>query len=378
MKELLESVTGFAFDVNQITGHVVMPEFLNKVVKLNRGKYQIGVGGLHSTHDKKVLYRANQDWAITDIDAASFYPSIILICGLTSEKIGAKFLEHYRTIYEQRLAAKKSGDKDTAETLKISLNGSFGKLASRWSPLYSPDLMIAITLTGQLTLLSLIERLEKLGAVTLSANTDGIAVAYPRVKQADLEAAVTQFSKDTGFEFEYTPYRTMAMKDVNNYIAVKEDRSVKSKGIYAPPSLRKNQTASICAKAVESWLATGNSFELTIRAGDFVDFISARTVNGGGEQGGEYLGRVVRWYQSNDPTLPPIKYRTNGNLVPKTAGARACMIMPENKPDDLDYEWYIKEAARIATDLGAEAFLPEELKIQPVIKKRKVKEKVNG
>ena len=93
-------------------------------------------------------------------------------------------LAEYEKIYTERLAAKASGDKTTSETLKISLNGTFGKLASRYSVLYSPDLMLAVTLTGQLTLLMLIERLEKLGVETLSANTDGIAVRYDQHRAA--------------------------------------------------------------------------------------------------------------------------------------------------------------------------------------------------
>jgi hypothetical protein len=82
---------------------------------------------------------------------------------------------------------------------------------------------------------------------------------------------------------------------------------------------------------------------------------------------------VVRWYQSNDPALPPITYKKNGNLVPKTTGARACMEMPAQKPADLDYGWYVRETARIARDLGCEEFLPEELIEKPVEKKRRKK-----
>jgi hypothetical protein len=359
LQHLLDRIAGHRFDMNPNTGHVQLPEFLgDALVKFGTGEYQLGVGGIHSVHDRKVCHIAGDD-IICDIDAASFYPSIILECGFVPANLGHRFIEEYRKIYDRRLAAKRSGDKVTDATLKISLNGTFGKLASRFSVLYSPDLMLAVTLTGQLTLLMLIEWLEGVGACTLSANTDGIAIRYPKNLDADIQKAVANFGKVSRFSFEFTPYRVLAMKDVNNYIAVKPDRTLKTKGIYAPLSLRKNPTAQVCADAVGEWLSKGTPLLETIKRAPFCDFISARNVTGGGEQMGLYLGKVVRWYQSNDPELQPIRYMANGNKVPKTDGARACMILLDKMahPPDLDYEWYYKEAIKIAVALGCGQYL---------------------
>lgn len=362
LQGLLNRVGEHTFSMNPATGHVVLPGFLgNQTVKFGTGEYQLGVGGIHSTHDKQVCYVAGED-VICDIDAASFYPSIILECGFVPAGLGEEFVAEYRKIYERRLDAKRSGDKTTDATLKISLNGTFGKLASKYSVLYSPDLMLAVTLTGQFTLLMLIEWLERAGAVTLSANTDGIAIKYPRSLEETVQKVVSKFSEVSRFVFEFTPYRVLAMKDVNNYIAVKPDRKLKVKGIYSPLSLRKNPTAQVCADAVGQWLANGVPFQNTISRAPFCDFISARNVTGGGQQMGEYLGKVVRWYQSNDTTLEPIVYVKNGNKVPKSDGARACMTLPDKikHPKDLDYNWYRKEAIKIAVAVGCSAYLTEE------------------
>lgn len=377
LQHILDSVNGRQFEVNPGTGHVKLPDFLGDAsIKFGTGEYQLGVGGIHSVHDRKVCHIAGDD-VICDIDAASFYPSIILECGFVPENLGQRFIEEYRTIYDRRLEAKRRGDKVTDGTLKISLNGTFGKLASRYSVLYSPDLMLAVTLTGQLTLLMLIEWLEAVGATTLSANTDGIAIRYPKNLDPAIQRAVANFGKVSKFSFEFTPYRVLAMKDVNNYIAVKPDRSLKTKGIYAPLSLKKNPTAQVCADAAGEWLAKGTPFIETIKAAPFCDFISARNVTGGGEQMGHHLGKVVRWYQSNDPTLEPIRYKTNGNKVPKTDGARACMELPDKveHPPDLDYEWYHREAIKIAVALGCTNYLtPEDITlITPPPKIRKIK-----
>ena len=160
LQQLLDRTASHVFEMNPVTGHVRLPEFLgSEIITFGTGSYQLGVGGVHSVHDKKVCHIAGGDY-ICDIDAASFYPSIILECGFVPALLGKRFVDEYCKIYEQRLEAKRSGDKTTDATLKISLNGTFGKLASKHSVLYSPDLMLAVTLTGQFTLLMLIEWLE--------------------------------------------------------------------------------------------------------------------------------------------------------------------------------------------------------------------------
>jgi hypothetical protein len=86
------------------------------------------------------------------------------------------------------------------------------------------------------------------------------------------------------------------------------------------------------------------------------DFISVRSVTGGGKQGDKYLGRTVRWYQTREQ-LPPLTYASNGNKVAKTDGARECMEMPKGIPADLDYDWYFREIRRVIKDIGAEKYL---------------------
>lgn len=378
LQSILNAAGDYVFKINPATGHPYNPDFLGgDTIEFGTGTYQLGVGGIHSTHDKSICHTADGDSVVCDIDAASFYPSIILGCGFGPARLGNRFVEEYRKIYTRRLAAKASGDKTTDSTLKISLNGTFGKLASKYSVLYAPDLMLAVTLTGQFTLLMLIEWLEHAGAVILSANTDGIAVKYNRADQPLIEKVVTRFSEVSKFNFEYTPYRTLAMKDVNNYFAVKTDRKLKTKGIYAPASLSKNLTAQVCADAVGQWLAYGTPFVETIKTARFEGFLSARNVTGGGEQSGEYLGKVVRWYMSNETGLPPLKYVKNGNKVPKTDGAKACMKIDGTgvHPPDLDYPWYYREACLIAKACGCFEYLTEaeQEMITPVKKERKRK-----
>jgi len=357
LKQLVKRMSEHVYEVKATSGHVVLPDFLkDDLVKINSGIYQMGVGGLHSQHDRKVCYVTDDTYQIVDYDVSSYYPSILLNCNLVPANTGSRFIEEYRKVFERRLEGKRQKNMVIADSLRIALNGTFGKTASKYSVLYSPDVMLNIVLTGQLTLLSLIETLEDNGVQVVSANTDGIMLKHKRNEVTKVHEIIAQFSKSTGFSFESTPYRVVALKDVNNYFAVKQDRSVKIKGIYSEINLSKNPTAPIVSKAVANWLAYGTEFKETVMNSALTNFISVRGVTGGGVQGDKYLGRTVRWYQTKEK-LPPITYATNGNKVAKTDGARECMVLPKNIPTDLNYDWYFSAIMKTINDIGATRFL---------------------
>ena len=63
------------------------------------------------------------------------------------------------------------------------------------------------------------------------------------------------------------------------------------------------------------------------------------------------LGKVVRWYYSTQAP-GPIVYASNGNTVSLSYGARPCMNLPEQFPDDIDYAWYTSKAEAMLKDIG--------------------------
>ncbi|MEG7688959.1 hypothetical protein U2044_15310, partial [Listeria monocytogenes] len=65
---------------------------------------------------------------------------------------------------------------------KIMINGTFGKTGSQYSVLFAPTMLIQTTITGQLSILMLIEWHEHYGIPVISANTDGIVINCPRDK----------------------------------------------------------------------------------------------------------------------------------------------------------------------------------------------------
>lgn len=331
------------------TGHVELPSAITKVIPFDGAKYKLGLGGLHSQEKGQTIY-CQDDEVLQDIDVVSYYPSLILNLGLYPKHYGQKFLSVYQKYYTERLEAKSSGDKFTANSLKLVLNSSFGLFGNKYSPLYSPDLMIATTLTGQLALLMLIERLSINGIKTKSANTDGLLIHYPKNKAHFVKAIVSKWEKDTGLTMEYTDYRSIHMASVNGYIAIKKDGSVKTKGPFAETGLAKNPQMYICVRAVIQYLLNGTPIETTIRSETSVlDFLCVRNVAGGATWKNEYLGKVVRFYWSTDGDK--IVYKKNGNKVPVSDNSTPLMEIG-NLPNNIDYERYIQEAYLILGELN--------------------------
>ena len=366
MQQVLAAIKRTNFIVKS-NGVVEMPDTLADLeIRIGDGVYRMGIGGLHSSENRQVVI-PDDDHMLIDEDCTSYYPSLILTNRWFPKHIGDAFLRIYQSIFERRIAAKKSGDKTTAETLKIVLNGSFGKFGSPYSTLYSPNLMIQVTVSGQLGLLMLIEQMHMHGMRVVSANTDGFVTVVPKDK-IDLYRAISlDWTFDTGIGLEETHYRGLWSRDVNSYIAITTDGKVKTKGAFTlggpglpgASGLKKNPAGELCIEALIAHLKDGTPIEQTIRdCADIRKFVYVRRVNGGClDQDGELVGKVVRWYYATG-VRGTLKYKTSGNDVPKTEGAKPLMELPEDFPDDVDNDWYVRETTAMMQDIGLAAYDP--------------------
>jgi hypothetical protein len=343
------------------SGHVKMPkEIADMKIEIGGNKYKIGIGGLHS-QESEVCHISDKDNLLIDRDVASYYPNLMLNMNMSPGSFGDHFQTVFRRILEERLVAKRSGDKVRADSLKITLNGTFGKTSNKYSLLYSPVMMIRTTLTGQLSLLMLIEVLDKIGIPVVSANTDGIVIKCPVGSKDKLDAVIARWESHTKLETEETVYDALYSRDVNNYIAITKDGKAKAKGVYGNPGLSKNPQNTICSEAVITYLSKFIPVEVTVRdCKDITKFLTLRTVNGGAEKNGEPIGKAIRWYYAVGEK-GTINYVKNGNIVPRSEGAKPLMDIPETFPDDVDYEWYIRECEEILMSVGA--------KLRPVVEK---------
>lgn len=384
LQAVLQTVRDARFYLDGLGSPIMPPELEKLKVSIGGSIYKLGMGGLHS-NEKKIAHFATDEIIIADNDVESFYPRIILNQRLFPPHLGEAFLQVYNQIVETRIhakaeaaKAKKAGDKagakrwkTIADSLKITINGSFGKLGNKYSTLYAPQLMLQVTITGQLVLLMLIEMLEEAGISVISGNTDGIVSKYHKDRHNEVRAIIAEWEQRTNFKTEETRYKAVYSRDVNSYIAIKEDGGdaearfldeqlgCKTKGTYSERGsalnsiLSKNPETLICTDAVLQYLKNGVPVEKTIKqCRDVRRFVSVKNVKGGGEKNGLYLGKVVRWYYPK-AEAGHIAYVGSGNKVGKTEGARPLMDLPEELPNDINYEWYIKEAVEMLYDCGA-------------------------
>ena len=351
LNKLVCDIENISFELGANGAVKIPPALSRRKIVIGNTIYKMGIGGLHS-QEKSLVRESNDTHVMSNADFDSYYPFIILGLGLFPKHLTSKFLNIYRKIVTTRLKAKREKNKLVADSLKIVINGSFGKFGSKYSVLYSPDLLLATTITGQLTLLMLIEQMEKNGIEVVSANTDGLEYFCPRDKVDLAKALIFDLELETGFTMETGQYKALYARDVNNYVAV-YDGEAKAKGIYAETTLSKGRSTPIVYEAVRKYLLDGTPVNKTIgTCRDMNEFVSARTVKGGGEYNGQYLGKMVRWYYSRS-SEGCISYVSNGNKVPKTDGCRPMMDMI-NQPDDLDLGWYIQEAVIALRNLGVE------------------------
>lgn len=370
LQNMLEAVRNASFVVRE-SGKVLIPEEIEKInLKIGTSVYNLTIGGLHSK-DKNIAHKSDENTLLIDRDVASFYPRIILNLGLFPENMGPPYLDAYGCIVETRLAAKKT-DKTKADSLKIVINGGFGKLGSKWSPFYSPNLMIGVTMTGQLSLLMLIEMIELVGIPVVSGNTDGIVIKCPVSRYNDLEAVIKEWERITNFETEETRYKGLYCRDVNNYFAIKEKQGkpeekflddrlgCKVKGCFAERGsalnsvLSKNAEHLICSDAVMQLIVNNVPVEETIKnCKDLRRFLSVASVKDklGIHKDGIYLGKTVRWYYAKNQQ-GALNRVSNNSQVPKSEGAKPLQDLPLSFPEDIDYQWYINTTNEILLDIG--------------------------
>lgn len=229
----------------------------------------VGYGGIHAAIPN-YFFVETEDRVIRNKDVASYYPHLMTLCGYTSRNIpSAKVFED---VLETRMKAKASGDKATANALKLVVNTTYGALLNKYNDLFDPLMGRSVCITGQLFLMELAQHLyadiPDLKIVQL--NTDGIMVECDRKYLPKLDEICDEWQSRTGFELEEDAVVRIAQKDVNNYVEVQEGGKAKSKGGYLVRGVSTvgafniNNNACIVAAAVKEYLVNGVPVEDTI------------------------------------------------------------------------------------------------------------------
>ena len=331
-------------------------------------RYSVGVGGIHSVNNPEIII-PKEDEMLIDIDVASLYPSMLIQYKFYPKHLGPEFLEVYSQIREERLEAKRNGNKVKNETLKLALNGLSGNLQNEHNFCYSPFAVMQIRINGQLLLLMLAESLVNLGCRIVQANTDGLFILLKKDKYEQVKQACKAWEQLTKLELEEDRFEAMYQFAINDYIAIKEgykankdDKLIKKKGMFITDVLLgKGLNPKIIPEAVIRYFADGIPVEDTImNCKDIRKFLQAEktgkqwTV----EYNNEVQQRINRFYVSTNG-LYLWKWKDNKGIkeyqnMLKGYGVTILNTLPEDKPIDqynINYAYYILQATKIINAL---------------------------
>ncbi|MBO5969292.1 MAG: DNA polymerase elongation subunit (family B) [Clostridia bacterium] len=207
---------------------------------LFKRKLDIVVGGCPCTyawggvHGSLTQYyeAATATRVIQNRDVSSLYPSLLDLYNYISRNCADP--NKYRNTKNERLEAKRRGDKKTANTLKNPLNVTSGAMDQPTNDLYDPRNARSMRISGQLFLTELVIELltECKTLKLLNFNTDGLMYSVDKSELPKVDAICAAWEKRTRFELETDEIQKVYIKDVNNLLFVDTNDHVKTVGGY--------------------------------------------------------------------------------------------------------------------------------------------------
>ena len=249
------------------------------------------------------------------------YPSLLIAYEFYPKHLGREFLEVYKQIKDERIEAKRTGNKIKNETYKLAINGLSGNLQNEHNFCYSPLAVMQIRINGQLLLLMLIEKLTQIGCRIFNVNTDGTVLTVKRNKIKEYQTICKEWEQLTKLTLEEERFEAMYQYAINDYIAIKEGYSqskdpklIKTKGMFITDvKLGKGLTPKIIPEALVKYFADGIPVTDTIyNCKNIKKFLMSEKT--GKQWHVEYLGkeqqRTNRFYAStNGAYLYKWKYK---------------------------------------------------------------------
>lgn len=328
---------------------------------------KLGFGGAHGAIPN-YWEAESEDRVIRNVDVSSYYPSLMVENGYTSRSIPSP--EAFKKVLDERLKAKKAGDKEKANALKLVVNSTFGATLSTFNELSDPLHGRSVCISGQLYLIELAVHLWKACSSLrlVQLNTDGIMVSFRLKDEETYQDIIAEWQQRTGFTLEEDRIQKIVQRDVNNYVEVPTDGKPKIKGgvlvrgIAPAGAFKINNNATAIAEAVLRFLADGIPVEDTIRAkNDPLAFqliakagsMYDRTYHKVGDIM-EEVQRVNRVYATPDWRMGTLYKRKEGTQsLAKMAGLPLrCIVDNTNQIgiESIDKDWYIREAQRLCEE----------------------------
>jgi hypothetical protein len=339
--------------------------------------YTFAKGGLHTENGPKI-FEADEDHLIVDWDVSSYYPAIIINNGRYPGHLGKEFLSGYKKMFEKRLELKPLAKKDKrikgiVGALKLAVNSVYGKSSDMQSWMYDRMLTMFTTITGELSLLMLIEKYELAGINVISANTDGVTILVKKSLTDKMDEINKWWMDVTQYELERTDYQKIIFSTVNDYLAIKTDGDVKKKGDFLTDfELHKNKSARIVPIALEHFYVHGvpvedtikchrNIFDFCLRQKASKDFHYEGIDRSTGKT--TTYNKLIRYYISKSgEKLLKVKNpdcTTNAADVSQVEAGdwvmHVCNHLTKDHPlDNINYDYYIERANKIIHKIQTE------------------------
>jgi len=277
-------------------------------------------------------------------------------------------------MFEKRLELKPLAKKDKkingiVGALKLAVNSVYGKSSEMTSWLYDRQLTIFTTITGELSLMMLIEAYELKNIHVISANTDGVTLRIHKDMLAEMMKINEWWCKLTGYELERTDYKKIIFSSVNDYIAIKTNGEIKKKGDFLTDfELHKNKSARIVPIALERYFidnipitstitSHNNPFDFCLRQKSTKDFhYEGYRKN----HDPSIYHKLIRYYVtlgSDGEKLMKIKNDDSDSTAPNVAQVEAgewfCKVVNHLPAKtsvssmNINYEYYIEKAEKL-------------------------------
>lgn len=234
--------------------------------------------------------------------------------------------------------------------------------------IYDRQLTMFTTITGELSLMMLIEAYELKGIHVISANTDGVTIMIKKTHIEIMKAINNWWMNITSYELERTDYQKIIFSTVNDYIAIKTDGEIKKKGDFLTDfELHKNKSACIVPMALEAYyvhnvpIATtichhNNIFDFCLRQKSSKDFHYEGWEKETGKK--TVYNKLIRYYVAKKgEKLLKVKNPDCQSNAPNVSQVEAggwvmhvCNHLSKNTDvttAGINYDYYIEKAERI-------------------------------
>lgn len=380
--------------------------FGNTVSYANGGIHSVPSAppGLRKKDKWSIIAEENEDWVLINADAASFYPALMIAwlglsrCIVHPEKFEQMYktrLEYKKVIepFEDKygknvhLAPKEEYEhylmcKETSQAYKLILNTTFGASANKFLDLYDPHMATYTCRLGQLLLTSLANniytQIGKDNVLIMQTNTDGVLCYIRRDKLDQLYAIGEEWTRITHITLEFEQEKKIWQRDVNNYLMLKKNGRVKSKGGYFVTDLQQPGSNRVrpldrfvCKNAMKDYLINGtNIIKYILGERDISQFIISCDKNNGSGivreftdgRPDEVLHKCNRAYASKNTKLGEIKIlrkrldKINKHKAPSCPPH--CALINDalykytmgDLQGEIDYAWYVQETIDMLND----------------------------